>query len=46
MLPIHNMNIQKAIAVRAATPTTRTNDPVVSQRPLYIELDKTTSKKQ
>jgi|GraSoiStandDraft_46_1057282.scaffolds.fasta_scaffold184939_2 hypothetical protein len=40
------MNIQKAIAVeRAATPITRTNDPIVSQRPLYIELDKTTSQK-
>jgi hypothetical protein len=40
------MNIQKAIAIEgAATPTTRTNAPVVSQRPLYIELDKTTSQK-
>jgi hypothetical protein len=41
---ILNVNIQKPIAVKGAA-ITRTNDSFVSQLPLYIELDKTTSQK-
>ena len=41
------MNIQKESQYEASqTPTTRTNDPVVSQRPLYIELTRLRVEKQ
>src|SRR5436309_11549585 len=49
---ISNVNIQEAIAAgggggagTGAITTTRINDPTISQLPLYIELDKTTSRK-
>jgi hypothetical protein len=42
---ISNANIQKPIASGIATAATRINDLTISESPLYIEFDNTTSRK-